>query len=141
MNPKFIYNNRILKERRKELRNNATEAEKTLWQYLKHGKLRRLKFIRQYSVGPYILDFYCPKTRIAVELDGSRHREKETVLYDKDREDYLDGLNIKTIRFWNREIINNVKEVLDKIYKETNTPRPLLSIRGGVAGGDIINVC
>ncbi len=115
MNSKFLYNNKVLKDRRKELRNNSTETEKILWDNLKHSKLGGLKFVRQYSAGPYILDFYCPKLRLAIELDGRQHGEIEAVLYDKDREDYLNTVHIETIRFWNKEIINDIKGSLNRI--------------------------
>jgi len=131
MNSKFLYQNKILKDRRKELRNNATEAEKILWENLKHNKLDGLKFTRQYSAGPYILDFYCPKLRLGIELDGGYHKEREAMLYDTDRTDFLKGANIKLIRFWNDEIINNIKMVLGRIYNETLECRPPLKIRGG----------
>ena len=115
MNDKFLYNNSVLKDRRKELRNNATKAEKILWYELKGSKLEGFKFIRQYSAGPYILDFYCPKIRLAIELDGSQHREKGAKLYDQDRDSYLKSVNIKTIRFWNDELITNSNIVLNEI--------------------------
>lgn len=125
MNSKFLYNNKVLKDRRKELRNGATEAEKILWDNLKHSKLRGFKFVRQYSIGPYILDFYCPKLRLAIELDGSQHGKQDVILYDKDRSDYLNAVHIKVLRFWNMEIIKNIKRSTDKILNailELQTP-------------------
>ena len=98
------------------MRNNQTEAEKILWDYLKNKKLG-YKFTRQYSAGPYILDFYCPKLRLAIELDGSHHNEENSVLYDKDREEYLKAVNIKIIRFWNDEVMKDVNKVLDEISR------------------------
>ncbi len=112
---KFLYQNRILKDRRKDLRNNQTKAESLLWLKLKNSQLNGFKFTRQYSAGPYILDFYCPKLRLAVELDGSVHKEKDVRLYDRDRDKYLKSINIHTLRFWNSEIINDIENVLDKI--------------------------
>lgn len=135
MNSKFLYQNKIFKDRRKELRNNSTEAEKVLWNYLKHRKLGGFKFVRQYSVGPYILDFYCSKFRLAIELDGATHKEKEEVLYDIDRTKYLEGANIKTIRFWNDEVIKNVDMVLNEINRQISNIVTPLKIRG--ARGDI----
>src|SRR3989344_5310651 len=117
MNDKFLYNNKVLRERRRDLRNNATEAEQILWQHLKNSKLDGCKFVRQYSIGPYILDFYCPKLRLGIELDGSYHNAQNTVLYDKDRTEYLKTVNIKTIRFWNDAIIKSTNEVLKIIRK------------------------
>lgn len=124
MNEKFLYQNKVLVSRRKELRNNATPAEQILWDYLR-GRGLGCKFTRQYSVGPYILDFYCPKLRLAIELDGNQHRKGEVILYDKDRTKYLEGANIRIMRFWNRELIKNPKAVVHKIYKQiTNLGTP-----------------
>ena len=82
---KFLYNNQILKDRRKNLRNNQTPAELLLWSKLKRSQLNGSKFIRQYSVGPYILDFYCPKFRLGIELDGNQHKSSDSVIYDTER--------------------------------------------------------
>ena len=71
-----------MKKRRQELRRNQTEAEKTLWSYLQNRQLYRMKFFRQYSIGPYFLDFYCPAMRLAVELDGGQHNQCESREYD-----------------------------------------------------------
>lgn len=90
-----------------------------MWIYLRNKRLNGLKFFRQYSVGGYILDFYCPKIRLAIELDGSQHGESESVIYDKTRDEYLSLLDIKVIRFWNKEVIENINEVLTKIKQKT----------------------
>lgn len=68
---KFTYNDEILKLRRKELRKSETDAEKIIWKYLRNKQFYGIKFLRQYSVGPYIVDFYCPFDRLAIELDGA----------------------------------------------------------------------
>ncbi len=122
---KFRFNNKLLKDRRKELRVNQTEAEKKLWELIRGRRFNGLKFYRQYSVGGYILDFYCPKIRTGVELDGSQHIKDKTVLYDKDREKYLQASNIHIIRFWNSEVINSIELVLEKISSEIKKWRPL----------------
>ncbi len=124
MNAGFIFQNSILRDRRKELRKNATEAEKILRQFLKGSKLGGLKFTRQYSVGPYILDFYCPKVRLAIELDGEQHKNPEARIYDKDRDDYLRNANIQTIRFWNDEIISSPEGALKSILSTASEGRP-----------------
>ena len=66
-------------------------------------------------MGPYILDFYCPKLRLAVEVDGGVHNEEEAKAYDLDREKYLESLDITTIRFWNDDVLNNTKKVLKEL--------------------------
>lgn len=99
MDSKFLYNHKDMRSRRKELRNNQTPAEKVLWKCISKNKIQNLRFLRQYSVGPYILDFFCPKIRLGIELDGSIHKEKEKRIYDKDREKFLKSLDIEIIRF------------------------------------------
>ena len=118
MPQEFMFNNRPLKERRRELRNNPTPAEKIIWYKLSNRRLCGQKFSRQYGVGPYILDFYCPKLRLAIELDGSGHKEEETKLYDRDRDQYLKSLHIMTLRFWNSEVEGEIEQVLEKIRIE-----------------------
>ncbi len=68
-----LHNKPSLKEERKALRNNLTEAEYLLWQYLKGKKLSGRKFRRQHSFENYIMDFYCPAEKPAIELDGQHH--------------------------------------------------------------------
>ena len=114
------YNNSVFKNRRKELRANQSEAEKILWEHIRGRKLEKCKFWRQYSVGPYILDFYCPQIRLAVEVDGDQHQE--AIEYDQERERYLVDLDIKTIRYRNAEIMYNIKKVVEDIRKHTLLP-------------------
>lgn len=130
MDNKFLYNNKSLKDRRKELRNNQTKAELLLWQKLRRSRITGYKFVRQYSVGPYILDFYCPKLRLGIELDGDYHNDPEAILYDKDRENYLKSVNIKIIRFWNSEVLQNITSVVQKITAVATQLASPLTIRG-----------
>lgn len=116
-----VVNNPIFKERRRALRKNQTEAERILWAHVRNAKLGH-HFWRQYSIGPYILDFYSPALKIAIELDGKHHAEQEHKVYDKERELYLEGLEIRTIRFWNEEVISNVEKVIARI----NSALPLI---------------
>ena len=118
-----IYNNMTLKNRRKELRKNQTEAEKVLWQELRNRQFFGLKFFRQYSIGMYIVDFYCPKLRLAIEVDGSQHAEKEKHEYDKERTVYLKHLDITVLRFWNNDVLNNIDEVLLSISEKVKIHR------------------
>lgn len=112
---KFLYNNKTLKERRRELRKNQTPAEKLLWKYISRDKIFGLRFLRQYGAGPYILDFYCAQIRLGIEVDGDIHSSKERKLYDKDRAEYLKSLDIQILRFWNDDVLNNTKEVIKNL--------------------------
>lgn len=110
-----MYNDKIQKIRRRELRKNQTEVEKLLWERLRDRQLNKLKFRRQYSVGPYILDFFCADKRLAIELDGEQHKDAKE--YDRERENYLKNKDIKILRFWNGELENDVEEVLRVIQE------------------------
>ena len=126
----FTYNDPKLKPRRKELRHNETKEEKLLWANLRRKKLN-FKFTRQYSVGPYILDFYCVEKRLGIELDGFHHLENKD--YDKEREEYLLFNDIRILRFWNREVSANMDKVLERIKIELGTfPHP--DVGGGQVG-------
>lgn len=97
------------------MRKNQTDAEKVLWRYLRNRQKGGLKFFRQYSVGKYILDFYCPILRLAIELDGGGHMEAAKVLYDKNRTEYLNGFGVRVMRFWDNDVLKNIEGVVQKI--------------------------
>ena len=111
----ILFNNSKLKERRKELRRQQTPSEAKLWSELRGEKFHNLKFYRQYSVGYYILDFYCPKKKLAIELDGSHHFSQNEALYDQERTLYLNAAGIEVLRFQNQDIENNLTAALEKI--------------------------
>ncbi|MFA5931765.1 MAG: endonuclease domain-containing protein [Candidatus Paceibacterota bacterium] len=94
------------------LRKEETKAEKMLWQELRNKKLG-IKFRRQHPIDKFILDFYAPEINLAIELDGSIHTENKE--YDKMRTEHLKSKNINVIRFWNSEVENNLKKVINKI--------------------------
>ena len=107
----------LLKSIRKELRNGATEAEQLLWQHLKGSQLAGLKFRRQHSIGLFVLDFYCPSERLAIELDGEIHQTHEVRLCDEERQKAIETLEIRVIRFSNAAIMDNVSQVLRDIQQ------------------------
>ncbi len=109
------HNKRSLKEERQYLRNNATGVEQLLWSNLKGRKLEGRKFRRQHSYGNYILDFYCPCERLAVELDGSHHFTAEGKENDSIRDRFLKENDIKVLRFSNSEVEKKMDEVLERI--------------------------
>lgn len=105
-----------LKANRKDLRKNFTPAEAKLWSCLQNSQLGE-KFRRQYSIDYYILDFYCPKKKLAIELDGSPHNTEQGFIKDKERTKFLNNKGIKVIRFENKDVINNIEGVLEEIKK------------------------
>jgi very-short-patch-repair endonuclease len=100
---------------RTELRKKLTPAEASLWKSLQQSQLEGRKFRRQHSVGNYILDFYCPAERLAVELDGQVHRNDQAELYDYERKLFLNYYGIKVIRFENFLIFDELEYVLVRI--------------------------
>lgn len=117
----FIHSDRSMSFRRKELRNNPTQQEIILWKHLRKSNLG-FKFTRQHSIGPYIVDFYCPKKRMIIEVDGNQHHENKK--YDDTRTEYFKHLNHEVIRFWNSDINNELEAVLDKIKEALNITPP-----------------
>lgn len=100
--------------KRRELRNALTPAEATLWRILKERQVYGLKFRRQHSVGPYILDFYCPALKLAIELNGESHAMREE--YDDRRTDYLFRVaGITVLRFENRVVFEDLERIIEEI--------------------------
>ena len=112
-----LNNRRELKARRRELRGSLTIAEARLWSCVQHGRLG-WKFRRQHSIGPLIVDFYCPSARLAVELDGIAHDSESAWRYDHRRSEYLRGKEVRVIRFVNNDVIRNLEGVLHVIRTE-----------------------
>ena len=90
--------------KRKALRNEGTAPEAVLWTYLQKRQLLGKKFRRQYSIGRYIVDFYCPECSLIVELDGKRHFSMLLEDYEMERTRYLESLGLRMVRFENRVV-------------------------------------
>ena len=103
------------KEHRQQLRTKGTSAEATLWLGLQKRQLKGRKFRRQHSIGPFIVDFYCPKEKLAIELDGEVHNDLVRADYHYRREQYLTSLGIRVIRFENKAVFESPEEVLEAI--------------------------
>ena len=97
------------------LRKVQTSAEEKLWQALRNGKVCKLKFRRQHAFDNYILDFYCHKIKLAIEVDGEVHNDPEVASYDEIRTKNLNENNITVLRFTNDEVKKNIKGVIQKI--------------------------
>jgi very-short-patch-repair endonuclease len=99
----------------RNLRQNLTPAEQILWQHLRNRKLHGLKFRRQHPIGRFIVDFYCPESRLIVELDGEIHdRQFE---YDTARTEQLQAYGDRVLRFQNQEVLDRLSSVLDEILR------------------------
>lgn len=115
-----IKSNPELKEVRRQLRKSMTQAERMIWARVRNNQLGN-RFLRQYSIGYYIIDFYCPKLRLAIEIDGKQHTATETKLYDQDRDTYLNNLGIQILRFWNDEVLKDIENIISKISSFPST--------------------
>ncbi len=99
----------------RQMRRNPTEAEDTLWQAVRNRQLGGIKFRRQHSIGPYIVDFFSPDHQLIIEVDGAVHTETEQANYDAGRTHELEKLGYRLIRFSNAEVTGSLPAVLEKI--------------------------
>lgn len=99
----------------KEMRSNMTVSEKILWEKLRRNQVLNLHFRRQQILDGFIVDFYCSKARLVIEVDGEVHKNQEE--YDKLREDVLIKRNLMVVRFSNNSILNDLQDVMQKILE------------------------
>jgi very-short-patch-repair endonuclease len=102
------------------LRRKQTEAERRLWRHLRNRRLGSHKFRRQYSVGPYIVDFVCLEQRLVVEIDGGQHMQQQK--RDERRTEFLESHGYSVLRFWNHEVTGNFEAVLEQILRTLTAP-------------------
>ena len=123
--------NKDLKSRSRELRSVMTDAEIKLWSKLRRKQLHSLQFCRQKPIGNFVVDFYCPKARLVIEVDGGQHYQESGVVRDLARDRYLSGIGLTVIRFSNRDVLYNLDGVIAVIVErlekaleqgETKTP-------------------
>ena len=126
-----IYNKSSERSKRRQLRKQMPKAEAAIWPRLRGGQILGRRFRRQYSVGPYVIDFYCPSLKMAVEIDGDSHFNEEAQGYDQVREAFIGSFGIKFIRFTNEEVYRNLDGVFESIVefaqkraKESGSPPP-----------------
>lgn len=104
----------LIFERAKELRDRMTKAENALWNRLSNKQLG-VKFRRQHPLSTYIVDFYCHKLKLVIEVDGGIHDLEEIKLVDKERENRLKELGLTVIRFTNDDVLYRIENVIERI--------------------------
>lgn len=114
-----IYYNPKLKQFFRDLRNNSTLAEIIFWNEVKARKLMGYQFMRQKPIGDYIVDFFCSKLRLIVEIDGESHIGKEE--YDRKRQQDLEDLGLTVLRFDDLEVRQNLGGVIRKVEEYIKT--------------------
>jgi imidazole glycerol-phosphate synthase subunit HisF len=110
----FYESSPIIFANAKRLRNEPTASEIIFWGLLKQH-FADFRFKRQHPVSQYIADFYCHKLRLVVEIDGGIHLSKDAIKNDKLRDEFMNSLNLKIIRFTNDEVCKNGEEVVKKL--------------------------
>jgi very-short-patch-repair endonuclease len=112
-----IFNKSKEKQKRRTLRSNMTNAEKLLWQRIRKRQIKGKRFLRQFSVGEYVIDFHCPEIRLAIEVDGNTHNSKDEIEYDLTRQSEIENFGIIFLRIKNEEIFKNIDNVILKIME------------------------
>jgi very-short-patch-repair endonuclease len=108
--------NKTLKEFSRTLRSNMTDAEQHLWRRLRNKQLGGLQFYRQKPLLSFIVDFYSPRAKLVIELDGAQHFEAEHRVKDDARDEELNKLGIKVLRFDDRQVLRETEAVVAVIY-------------------------
>jgi very-short-patch-repair endonuclease len=109
------FNKPTEKAKRRKLRQNQTGAEELVWRFLRNRQLSGYKFRRQFSVDHFVIDFYCPELKLAVELDGESHNDPDQKRKDISRQKYLESFNIKFVRIKDEELFGNSEKAFGKI--------------------------
>ncbi len=103
----------MLNEHARTLRKNMTDAENRMWYYLRNRRLNGYKFVRQYAIGNYIVDFICREKNLIIEVDGGQHMDD--IEYDEQRSMYLNSRGYQVFRVWNNDVLNNIQGVMEGI--------------------------
>ena len=113
-----------LREPARQLRSNMTDAERRLWAKVRMRQLGGYQFYRQRPIGDYIVDFFCPKAKLVVEVDGGQHFSEEAAEYDRVRDEYLRSLGLTVLRFTNAEVMTRLDSVVESVLQNLNENGP-----------------
>lgn len=133
----FLPYNRNLKEFSRQLRNKGTLSEVILWQKLRASQVNGYQFNRQKPLGRYIVDFYCKKLNLVIEVDGSSHYFGDAPIRDKERQYILESMDLEFLRFDDEDVKQNISFVMRVIYEYVKdwekSNHPILLKRGNSA--------
>jgi very-short-patch-repair endonuclease len=110
-----LYNKTSEKDKRQFLRNNMPPAEKLIWNRLKGRQIEGCKFRRQYSISAFVVDFYVPELRLAIEIDGYSHVGDTAQAYDLERQTFLESKGTRFLRFTNQQVDRELDAVIESI--------------------------
>ncbi len=114
----LAYNKKKEQKRRRYLRKNMPKSEVLLWTKLKNRQMHGERFLRQYGVDQYVLDFYCPRLKLAIEIDGDSHFMPGAKEQDKARQKYIEAFGIQFLRFTNTDVCENLDGVCQVIFNK-----------------------
>ncbi len=106
-----------LKQLSRQLRENMSDAERYLWAKIRMKQLKGYQFYRQKPVGDYIVDFFCPRAKLVIEVDGSQHFSDEMTEYDRIRNECLSSLGLRVLRFTNTDVLTHIEGVVESIIE------------------------
>jgi very-short-patch-repair endonuclease len=112
----MLHYNKGLREHSRQLRKNMTDAERLVWSRLRGKQLKEFQFYRQKPIGNFIIDFYCPRAKLVIELDGGQHFSTDGTEKDRQRDAYLGSLGLTVLRFSDREVFEHLDAVMQKIW-------------------------
>lgn len=111
----------------RELRHKQTEAEAVLWAQLRNRQLAEVKFRRQHPINTFVVDFSSLEQKLVIEIDGGHHNEQVNIDRDTERTIQLNAQGCRVLRFWNNDILKNMKGVLEIIEQAiSENPNPLV---------------
>lgn len=112
----MLFYNTKLKMLSRKLRKEMTDAERLLWSRLRGKQLKELQVYRQRIIGNYIVDFYCPKAKLVIEVDGGQHHTDKGIEKDIVRNRYLEKSGLRVLRFSDTEVLKDIEAVVESIY-------------------------
>ena len=108
-----------------------------MWRALRRDQLNGYSFRKPHPIGPYMVDFYCSRLRLAVEVEGGQHAEARREA-DERRTQWLAGKDVTVVRYWNNDVLSNLEGVLgdlrvhiERLAQAATTPTPTLPLSGG----------
>jgi len=113
-----LFNKTSEKLKRRQLGRNITKAEAIVWQKLRCKQIENCKFRNQYSVEPFVLDFYSPEIKLAIEIAGESHFQEGAAHYGKERQIFIESTGINFWRFTNNQVYENLNGVLEIIAQK-----------------------
>lgn len=94
-----------------------TDAERLVWSKVRRKQLKGFQVYRQRIIGSYIVDFYCPKAKLVIELDGGQHFTEHGLKKDAERDFWIRSQGLKVLRFSDKEVFSNVDGIIERIYE------------------------